>query len=367
MANGEIVFLGVGDVGPSHEPVNDFCSLVRPVFAEADLRFAQCERMCTDKGTLMPHGSPTGRTKPHMDSLYDYAGFNVLSVAGNHGMDWGGEALLDVMERLRKKGIHVMGGGRNIAEARQPAIVEKNGVKVAFLAYCSILHPGWEATTDKAGIVPMRVHTYYEPIEHQPGLPPRVVTVPYGEDVEDMVEDIKKAKAAAHAVIVSMHWGLHFVPRVIADYQTIVAKAAFKAGADLILGHHAHVAKAVEVISGKACFHSLGNFVMSDFAANQPHFIKKLKQYGVIANVDEYPRCPHGKDSKHSLIVKAAISQKGIEKVSFLPVQIDKELRPEVLLRKDPRFDETVKFMEWVSEGFNHKFKVEGDEIVVTG
>ena len=66
MTNGNIVLLGVGDVGPSHEPVNDFCTLVRPVFATADLRFAQCERMCTDKGSLMPHGSPTGRTPSPM-------------------------------------------------------------------------------------------------------------------------------------------------------------------------------------------------------------------------------------------------------------------------------------------------------------
>jgi hypothetical protein len=316
---------------------------------------------------LMPRGSPTGRVKPHMAALYDHCGFNVCSVASNHAMDWGGDALLDTMERLRGKGIHVMGGGHNIEEARKPAIIEKNGVKVAFLAYCSVLHPGWEAGPDKPGINPMRVHTYYEALETQPGLPPRVVTVPYLEDVERMVEDIKNAKAAAHVVIVSMHWGLHFVPRIIADYQTVVAKTAFKAGADLILGHHAHVAKAVEVIDGKACFHSLGNFIMSDFAAQQPHFIKKLKYYGIRANVDEMPRCPHGPDSKHSLIVKALMSTKGIEKLSFLPVQIDRELRPEVLMRNDARFEETLNFMEWASEDFNHKFTVEGNEVVVTG
>src|SRR5258705_2894852 len=108
MTDGEIVLLGVGDVGPLHEPVEAFGTLARPVLATADLRFAQCERMCTDKGTLV--GSPTGRTKPHMDSLYDYCGFNVVSVAGNHAMDWGGDALLDAMGRLQKKGIHVLGG-----------------------------------------------------------------------------------------------------------------------------------------------------------------------------------------------------------------------------------------------------------------
>src|SRR5262245_37442513 len=164
MTTGNVVLLGCGDVGPLHEPVEAFCTLVKPVFATADLRFAQCERMCSDKGALMPHGSPTGRVKPHMAALYDHCGYNVVSVASNHAMDWGGDALLDTMERLRGKGIHVMGGGRNLDEARKPAIIDKNGVKVAFLAYCSVLHPGWEAGVDKPGINPMRVHTYYEPI-----------------------------------------------------------------------------------------------------------------------------------------------------------------------------------------------------------
>jgi len=53
--------------------------------------------------------------------------------------------------------------------------------------------------------------------------------------------------------------------------------------------------------------------------------------------------------------------------VSFLPVLIDKQLRPEVLRGGDPRFDDAVRFMEWVSEDFDHQFTVEGDEVLVTG
>jgi poly-gamma-glutamate synthesis protein (capsule biosynthesis protein) len=282
-------------------------------------------------------------------------------------MDWGEEALLDTIANLKNRGIAVIGGGRNLEEARSPAIITREGIRVAFLAYCSILNTGYQAGPDKAGVAPLRARTYYEPVEYQPGIPPRVVTVPYEEDVKGMVEDITKAKQKADAVIVSMHWGVHYIARMIADYQPIMAKAAFDAGADLILGHHAHVPKAIEVQNGKVCFYSLSNFIMSDYSGIKPGLKEKMKRYGVTPDLEEYPNFPAGKDSHRSLIAKAQISRTGVNKVSFLPVQIDRQLRPEVLSRGDERFDEAVNFMEWVSEDHNHKFRVEADEVVVEG
>jgi len=85
----------------------------------------------------------------------------------------------------------------------------------------------------------LRARTSYVPTEYQPGMLPRIITTLYEEDLADMLEDIAKAKQAADVVVVSMHWGIHMVPRMIAGYQTVAAEAAFKAGADLILGHHA--------------------------------------------------------------------------------------------------------------------------------
>ena len=61
------------------------------------------------------------------------------------------------------------------------------------------------------------------------------------------------------------------------------------------------------------------------------------------------------------------LSRAGVEKASFLPVLIDKQLRPEILQPGDPRFDDAIRFMEWVSDGFMHKFTVEGDEVLITG
>ena len=367
MAERSIVLLGCGDVGPIHEPINRYGELVRNTLASADIRFAQCERVYSERGAYQLHSNGHhSRVKPHMASLFSDCGFDVVSVASNHAMDWGEEALLDSIALLQKQGLKTVGAGRNLQEARQPAILERNGVRVAFLAYCSVLNEGYAADTNKAGIAPLRAHTYYEPAEYQPGVPPRIITAPFEDDLDAMVEDIAAAKKTAHAVIVSLHWGIHYIPRMIADYQTIAARAAFAAGADLILGHHAHIPKAIGVYGGKACFYSLSNFMMSSRAKTPAKASAFERRYGVKLDPD-YPNLAYGENAKRSLIAKAVISDASVTKVSFLPVLIDKQLRPEVLHHVDPRFDDAVKYMDWASEGYDHKFAVVGDEVVVTG
>jgi poly-gamma-glutamate synthesis protein (capsule biosynthesis protein) len=360
-----LVIMGCGDVGPIHGPVSKYGTLAKPTLEQADIRLAQVERVYSERGTMQLHsGGGHSRVKPEMASIFSDCGFDVVSVASNHAMDWGGDALLDTVELFRKKGIRPIGAGRNLAEAREPAIVEKNGIKIAFLAYCSVLREGYEAGPDKVGVAPLRVHTYYEAAEYQAGMPPRVVTVPYEQDMAGVLEDIASAKRAADAVVVVLHWGLHFIPRAIADYQPKVAAAVFRAGADLIVGHHAHVPKAIGMHGGKACFYSVSNFIMSA-PESPPAKAKEFeRKYGVKMDPD-YPNLPYGADAKRSLIAKALIGRKGVERVSFLPVLIDKQLRPEVLRAGDSRFDDMVRYMDWASEDFDHRFRVEGDEVVV--
>jgi poly-gamma-glutamate synthesis protein (capsule biosynthesis protein) len=279
-------------------------------------------------------------------------------------MDWGEDALLDTIELLEKKGIKAIGAGRNLDEARRPAVVDKHGVRVAFLAYCSVLNEGYAAGPKKAGIAPLRAHTYYEAVDYQAGVPPRVVTVPYEDDLAGMLDDIKAARQIADAVVVSVHWGVHFVPRVVADYQVISAKAAVGTGAGLILGHHAHAPKAIGVHEGKTCFYSLSNFIMSSSAKSGAAGAAFEKKYGVKLDPN-YPNLAYGEDGKRSMIAKAVITKSGVGKTSFLPVLIDKQLRPEVLGQGDARFDNALGFMEWVSAEFPHTFVAEGSEIVV--
>jgi len=209
------------------------------------------------------------------------------------------------------------------------AVAEGANVRVAMLAYCSVLHEGYAAGSDTPGVAPLRAHTRYEPVDYQPGVPPCVVTTPDEEDLADLVADLRAAKAKSDAVVLSLHWGVHFVPRLIADYQRTVAQAAFAAGADLILGHHAHVPKAIEVCGGKTCFYSLSNFIMSSSPRVTGGAAEFQRNYGVPLDPD-YPNMLYGIDAKRSLIAKAVVSRDGI-RTSFLPVLIDRQLRPEIL------------------------------------
>jgi poly-gamma-glutamate capsule biosynthesis protein CapA/YwtB (metallophosphatase superfamily) len=360
-----VVLLSCGDVGPIHEPMARYSELVRGTLAGADIRFAQVERVYSERGELQPHGGAHGRLPPRMASVITDCGFNVVSVAGNHAMDWGAAALLDTIELLRGMGVQTIGAGRNLAEARQPAMIECKGLRVAMLGYCSVLHDGYAAGPDTPGVAPMRATARFEPVDYQPGVPPRVITTPEEQDLADLIADVRAAKEQADTVVLSLHWGVHFVPRVIADYQRTVAQGAFAAGADLILGHHAHVPKAIEVFGGKTCFYSLSNFIMSSSPKVTGGAEEFRRNYGVPLD-PAYPNMPYGVDGKRSLVAKAVISKDGI-RTSFLPTLIDTQLRPEILHASDPRFDDMVRYMEWASEGFTHYFAVDGDEVAISG
>lgn len=360
-----ITLLGCGDVGPIHEPVTKFAELVKPTLAAADLRFAQVERVYSERGAIQVHsGDMHSRQHPRFAEIFPECGFDVVSLASNHAMDWGPDAMLDTASLLASRGIQVIGAGRDLAEARRPAIVEKQGVRVAFLAYCSVLREGYAARLHQPGVAPLRAHTYYRATEYQAGMPPRVVTIPDEEDLAGLIEDIRAVRSAVDVVVVSLHWGLHFIPRAIADYQPVTARAAFEAGADLILGHHAHVPKAIGVHGSKVCFYSLSNFIMSAPTAKPERYATFAQRYGVKLDPD-YPNLPYGEDAKRSLIARARLSKAGVDQVSFLPVLIDKALRPEVLKPGDPRFDDAVRYMNWASEGYAPPFRVEGGEVRV--
>jgi hypothetical protein len=89
------------------------------------------------------------------------------------------------------------------------------------------------------------------------------------------------------------------------------------------------------------CFYSLSNFIMSAPPAKPERYETFANRYGVALDPD-YPHLPYGVDAKRSLIAKLVLSQRGVERASFLPVLIDRKLRPEVLKPSDARFDDGV-------------------------
>lgn len=371
----QISFLGTGDVGPVHGPndgfpIERYTEFVRPVLAGVDLRFGNCERQYSNRGSnaLGANGQPHGRQPPSMAKIFSDCGFDAVTVANNHMYDFGPEALLDTRALLLEKGIQVTGAGKNLAEARRPAIVECKGLKVGFLGYCSVIPEGAEAGPDKIGIASLHVKTAYE--GRGPHTSPRVLTEPDEQDMQMILDDIKALRPRVDILMLAFHWGVIWAPRIVADYQVQVAHACIDAGVDLIMGHHAHVPKAIEMYKGKAIFYSLSNFCMTK-PKRHHSWDEAPWKHGALRNYTDqdpdYPLLPYGKDAKRTLMVKAILTKGGVKEVSFLPMMIDTLYRPEVLKNGDPRFDDMLRYMEWTSEGFNHRFTVRGDEVVIAG
>ncbi|MBI2986723.1 MAG: CapA family protein [Deltaproteobacteria bacterium] len=374
----KVTIYAVGDVSPARDRGEFLLAHTAPILNQADITFCQLENPFSRRA--LPRTGTAGYSldkdveasrwadqlpcSPADAAALVKAGFKVCSFAGNRCFRMGKEGFLDTLDILRQNNIQVIGTGRNIAEARQPAVLERNGTKVAFLAYNSVVAPESEARVDKAGCVPMRASTSYEQVDWQPGTPPRIITSADKDDLSAMLDDIRKARGQADVVVVSIHWGVHLVPAVIAMYQYEVGHAAIDAGADLILGHHPHILKGIEVYKGRVIFYSMGNFAFESWIGHPSPEGKTLYR---VKPDPEYPTYLFSPDCRKSILVKVVIANKKIELLSFQPAMINKQGQSELLPRSDKRSNEVYEYMEWVcrDQELNTTFSRQGDEVVV--
>jgi poly-gamma-glutamate capsule biosynthesis protein CapA/YwtB (metallophosphatase superfamily) len=184
-----------------------------------------------------------------------YAGFNVVTLAGNHVWDAGVPGIEDTLAWFRAHGIACAGAGMNLQEARQPALLEKGGTVFGVLNDNCVGPKDTWATRDKPGCAYVHVLTHYELDHAVPGGTAAVYTFAEPESLDAMVEDIAKARAQCDVLVVSLHKGIIHTRATLARYERDVSRAAIDAGADLVLGHHAHILKGIEIYKGKAIFH----------------------------------------------------------------------------------------------------------------
>jgi len=366
-----IVLYAVGDVGPNREDPQSMFRHVSGTLKQGDIRFCQLETNLSIRGTPVPQARLPMRAHPNSARALRDCGFQVVSFASNHCMDFGQEAFFDTIDALKANGMEPIGVGRNIAAARSPAILERNGTRVAFLAYNSILPSGYWAEIDRPGCAPMRAWTIYEQVEpDQPGSLCRTHTFPHQDDFQAMADDIEKAKSNADIVIVSIHWGIHFVPAQLANYQRETARKAIDCGADLILGHHPHILKGIEIYRGKAILYSLGNFAIEQPSAFMQDLYKTARHREIEElnpQWDEKSEYPLPPETRKSLIIKCVIAEKRIKRISFLPVYLSVGCEPEILKSNDERFEDVVRYIDEItsSQGLHTRFAREGDEVVI--
>ncbi|MFC2066098.1 CapA family protein [Chloroflexota bacterium] len=365
----EITFIAVGDFNLNRDKPESTFIYTAPILRDADITFGQLEAAISDRPSKQVHAPSACCVPTKNASGLTHAGFDVISFDSNHTLDVGVDALKDTIDIVKKNNIGMIGVGMDIEEARRPLILERKGTKIGFLAYNSVLPPGYAAGPGRPGCNPIRVSTFYDQVDAQPGTPPEVVTIPNREDVKAMEESIQSLKSQVDIVMISMHWGIHFQPAVIAMYQREVGHAAIDAGADLIIGTHAHILKGIEVYKGKVIFYSLCNFGMDAFLAREvksPHAQRFFSLYKFKPD-PEYTTYPFPPDAKKSMIAKCKIVNGNIASVSYLPLWINKQSQPELPLRKDKRSEEVYNYVEWLCQDqeLDTKFSWDGDEVAI--
>ncbi|NLG85097.1 MAG: CapA family protein [Firmicutes bacterium] len=210
------------------------------VLRQADLRVGNLESVLSRAGRVYVPKQYTLRAEPEAVAALTSGGFNVVSLANNHAMDYGWSPLAETIQLLDREGIAHCGAGINLAAARAPASLTVNGLRLAFLAYSLTYPTEFYATSSRPGTAPG-----YEAY---------------------LRADIPAAKEKADLVVVCFHWsgeGVNY-PR---DYQRRLARLAIDLGASLVLGHHPHVLQGFEVYHGGLIAYSLGNFAFGSYAA----------------------------------------------------------------------------------------------------
>lgn len=233
MAVGDISFSGMDHIilkNPEYPWVD-----TREILQTATTLMGNQEIPLSNRGAVYTKKTWILQADPRTVQSLTLAGFDIVTLANNHILDYGPIALQDTLNALDSAKIAYTGAGMNLEEARRPALITTpNGTKLAFLSY-SLVYPEifWASKT-------------------RPG-------TPYG-DPAFFVPDIQKAKTMADYVIVSFHWSneLQFYP---SDYQKNYGRKCIDAGASVVIGHHPHVLQGLEVYKGGLIAYSLGNFV----------------------------------------------------------------------------------------------------------
>ena len=200
------------------------------------------------------------------------AGFDMVSLANNHSLDFGPRALDETIRLLDTAGIGHAGAGRDAAAAHRPALITANGLRLAFLAYVNVPVEGggfdtasWEATGDRPGLAWARPN--------------------------DIAADVAAARPQADLVIVVLHSGIEG-QQTPDEAQRTAAYAAIDAGAALVIGAHPHVLQGVERYHGGLIAYSLGNIVFDGL-------------WG---------------DENESAILRVTLTREGVRNVAWTPV-----------------------------------------------
>jgi poly-gamma-glutamate synthesis protein (capsule biosynthesis protein) len=352
-----VTLLGfVGDVLVDRDEPETAFEAVANVLAEPDILFGNCEAPYTTE----PHLAPTTGIPltPHPSNTEALRYFDVMSMANNHIVDAGHAAMLETAEHVRAAGAIPIGVGRDLAEARRPAVVERGGLRFSYLAYASVFPFGYEARERWPGLAPVRAINHLvetHPNYWLPGVRGYVESFPVATDYEALAADMRAARSASDVVIASFHWGDYQQPFWLTDHERRTARFAIDHGADIVVGHHHHILRGIEWYSGKPIFYGLGHFVFDvrepawpDWLDDATRARDESESYDLYVR-EGWPLMPMHPDARMTMLAWVDVDDAGdLVAAGFLPCTLapDGNVHPH-----DPRSEEGRRVVEYVERG----------------
>jgi poly-gamma-glutamate capsule biosynthesis protein CapA/YwtB (metallophosphatase superfamily) len=231
------------DGGPGHIVTTggDPFAAVAPVLQDADLTIGNLECAIVKQGHAEDKPYTFRGPARALPLLKRY--FSAVSLANNHAGDWGKKGFATELELLRENQISYFGGGANLREAHEPLVLNVRGKRVALLGYNDFPPQRFAAGPSRPGTAWL---------------------VP-----DEVVRDIKRARAKADLVLLFLHWG-EDLDEAERPEQQDMAHRFIDAGADAIIGGHAHLIQSIEWYKDHPIVYCLGNFVFDYFPYDPP-------------------------------------------------------------------------------------------------
>ena len=218
---------------------------IRKVFEDAQLTMVNLECTLTTSEQKLKKNF-NFRARPELVEILRQGPVDICSLANNHMSDFGPAGVAETIATLDAAGIRHFGAGENLAAARQPLIVEQNGLRLGFLGYY------FQEGRDM--IEPREVYATAK----RAGVAGAYKALPA---IRRMVrEDVSRLVPQVDAAIPYFHWGWEG-RYVVRAYQRELARLCVDLGCKAVLGAHPHRVQGVEVYQGAPIFYSLANFV----------------------------------------------------------------------------------------------------------
>lgn len=230
------------------------------IMRSSDLMVANSEFTVSNRGSAIPGKAYTFRANPDRLSIYDDMGVDLVTLANNHVYDYQGDAFNDMLDAFEQRNMPHIGAGHNLEEAKKAYYYKApSGQTIAFVN---------ASRAEKWGI-------------DTPGATETTGGVLLCYDTADFVDAIKTAKANSDIVVAIIHWGTES-SHVLEQVQIDTAKEYIDAGADMIVGGHAHTLQGIDFYNGKPIIYNLGDYIFNDMSEPTAIFQFKLSPEGEL-------------------------------------------------------------------------------------